>query len=249
MLENLLNHRSIRKFKNQEIPQDIVTSILEAASRASNTGNMQWYSIIATKDVALKQKLQAECHFNQGMVSQAPLVLTFCADINRFNKWCVARNAEPGYDNFLSFYTATIDAVIAAQNACLAAEHHGLGICYLGTTNYTAKKMIEILQLPRGVVPVTTVVVGYADEIPDLTDRLPLDAIVHLETYKDYTTGDINKHYKAKEELEFHKNLVKINNTESLAHIFTQKRYPKQNNELFSRSLLEILKEQGFMNQ
>ena len=79
------------------------------------------------------------------MVIQAPLVLTFCADFNRFNKWCRQRKADPGYDNFLSFMTAAIDALLAAQNCALAAEAHGLGICYLGTTTYNADKIIEIL--------------------------------------------------------------------------------------------------------
>ena len=94
------------------------------------------------------------------MVKQAPVVLTFCADFNRFNKWCRLRKAEPGYDNFLSFITAAIDALLVAQNVCVAAEDAGLGICYLGTTTYMADKIIEILDLPEGVVPVTTVTLG-----------------------------------------------------------------------------------------
>jgi nitroreductase len=108
---------------------------------------MQVYSIIVTKSDEVKQQL-APCHFNQGMVTQAPVVLTFCADFNRFNKWCVQRNAKPGYDNFLSFFTAAIDALLVAQNVCIAAEQNGLGICYLGTTTYTADKIIDVLTLP-----------------------------------------------------------------------------------------------------
>jgi len=245
----VLNHVSIRKFKNEPISKETLDSVLEGAIRASNTGNMQWYSIVVTTELALKQKLRKECHFNQAMIEEAPVVLTFCADLNRFNKWCKLNNTEPGYDNFLSFYTASIDATIAAQNACIAAESLGLGICYLGTTNYTAPKIIEILNLPKDVFPVTTVVLGYPDEAPTKTDRLLLEAVVHDEVYCDYCDEDIHALYAEKENMEFYKELVKINGTNSLAQIFTEKRYSKQNNVAFSKTLLDEIKKQGFMNQ
>ena len=88
-------------------------------------------------------------HFNQNMITEAPVVLTFCADFNRFNKWCRLRNAEPGYDNFLSFMTAAIDALLVAQTVCIAAESKGLGICYLGTTTYNAHKIIDSVNAPE----------------------------------------------------------------------------------------------------
>ena len=104
MNDVILNHVSVRKFANKPVETQLLQKIYEAAVRASNTGNMQWYSIIETTDSELKQRLRKECHFNQAMVEDAPVVLTFCADINRFNKWCELNNAQPGYDNFLSFY-------------------------------------------------------------------------------------------------------------------------------------------------
>jgi len=246
-METIFNHRTIRKYKSTDIPVDILENILKAASRASTTGNMQVYSIVVTKDEELKNKLW-ESHFKQNMVLQAPVILTFCADFNRFNKWCKLRNAEPGYDNFLSFFTAAIDALLASQNAALQAEHHNLGICYLGTTTYMAHKIIEILKLPKGVIPVTTLVVGYADETPELTDRLPMEAIVHNETYNDYSDNQINAIYAEKEANPFYINLVKENNTENLAQIFTDKRYTKKDNITFSKMLMDVLKQQGFMN-
>jgi len=246
-MEAIFNHRSIRKYKDTPIANDVLNKILLAASRASTTGNMQVYSIVVTRDPSLKQQLW-EAHFKQNMVLEAPVILTFCADFNRFNKWCLQRKAIPGYDNFLSFFTAAIDALLAAQNAALEAEHLGLGICYLGTTTYMAKRIIEILQLPKGVVPVTTIVVGYADENPPLTDRLPLDGIVHYEKYNDYTPQDIDRIYAEKEALPFTKQLLEINQTETLAQIFTEKRYTHKDNVTFSKALLQILQEQGFMN-
>jgi nitroreductase len=247
MIQTLLNHRSIRKYKSDPIPENILSEILQAAVRGSNTGNMQVYSIIVTRDAAIREQLW-EQHFKQDMVKQAPVHLTFCADFNRFNKWCELRNAEPGYDNFLSFFTASVDAVIAAQNAALAAEAHGLGICYLGTVNYNAERIIEILNLPKGVVPVAVLSLGYSDEQNELTPRLPLEAVVHYEKYHDFSSEDIQKIYLETENSEFTKNLILENKTENLAQIFTQKRYTKTNNINFSKHLLRVLENQGFMN-
>ena len=248
MIESVFNHRTIRQYKSQKIDDKSLDLVLSAASRASTTGNMQVYSIVVTQDQSIKEQLW-EAHFKQDMVKQAPVVLTFVADFNRFNKWCEQRNAEPGYDNFLSFYTASIDALLAAQNAALQAEDLGLGICYLGTTTYMAKKIIDILNLPKGVVPVTTVVIGYPEESPSLTDRLPIEGIIHRETYKDYTEEDINRIYAEKEALDSTKELLEENDKETLAQIFTDNRYKKADNITFSNMLLDVLKEQGFMNQ
>ena len=133
MLKFLNNRRTIRKYKEQDVDNGLIEKLLEAAGRASTTGNMQLYSVVVTKDEAKKAEL-APTHFNQPTFKNAPVVLTFCADYNRFNKWCEENEAVPGYDNFLSFLTAVIDTLLVAQTFCIAAESEGLGICYLGTT-------------------------------------------------------------------------------------------------------------------
>ena len=247
MLDTIFNHRSIRKYKNTPIPEHILNNILEAGCKASTTGNMQLYSIIVTKDEEKKNKLW-ELHFKQNMVKQAPVILTFCADINRFNKWCKNRNAEPAYDNFLWFTNALIDAILASQNIAIAAEAHGLGICYLGTTTYQADKLIELFNCPEGVIPITTLVVGYPDENPPLTDRLPLKGIIHNEIYSDYSSEKIDTIYSEKENLPSTKKLLIENQLENLAKIFTEKRYTKKDNLYFSRLFLEVVNKQGFMN-
>ena len=248
MIDTILNHRTVRKYKTDNISDKDLEDILNAGIRASTTGNMQLYSIIVTRDKEMKEKLSPS-HFNQSMVKDAPIVLTFCADFNRFNKWCEARNAKPGYDNFLSFYTASVDAMLVAQNVTLAAEEKGFGICYLGTTNYMAQQIIDTLNLPKGVVPVTTITLGVPDEVTELSDRLPLDGVVHFEEYQDYSIEDIDRVYVEKEALPQTKQLLEDNNKETLAQIFTDNRYTKENNENFSRALIEVLNKQGFMKQ
>ncbi len=244
----LLNRRTIRKYTKESVEETLLDELLTMACRASTTGNMQVYSIIITKDESKKREL-APFHFNQKMITEAPVVLTFCADFNRFSKWCRLRKADPGYDNFLSFFTASIDALLVAQTFCIAAEAKGLGICYLGTTTYMAHKIIEALKLPKGVVPVTTITVGWPSEQPDQVERLPLEAVIHKETYADYTSEMIDWYYKEKEERSDSRQFVKGNNKETLAQVFTDVRYKKADNVFFSETLLKVLRDQGFMNQ
>ncbi len=243
---DLHNRRSIRKYKATPVSDTLLKQLLEVAARSSNTGNMQTYSVIVTRDEKQKEKL-SPAHFNQPMVKQAPVVLTFCADYNRFSEWCKCRQAEPGYDNFQSFVAAAIDAIVWAQTFAVAAEREGLGICYLGTTTYNAHQIIEALQLPRLVVPVVTLTLGYPDEMPDLQDRLPIEAILHDELYHEANEADIDKWYAEKESLPAMKNFVKENQKETLAQVFTDVRYTKKNNEYFSEVFLDVLKKQGFL--
>lgn len=244
-MELLNKHVSIRKFQNKEIGDSLLQNILYSGSRASTTGNMQLYSVVVTKDEKMKKTL-APLHFNQPVALNAPVLLTFIADFNRFNKWCIQNGAQPGYNNFLSFINATIDATLFAQNVCIAAENNGLGICYLGTTVYNAQELIDVLSLPKHTFPVTAIALGYPAESPDLTDRIPLSGIVHFERYKDYTDEDVNHLYRFKESLEASKKFVKENNKKHLAQVFTDVRYKKADNEFFSNKMYKTLIDQGF---
>ena len=241
------NRRTIRKYTEQDIPEELLNELLEVAVRASNTGNMQLYSVVVTRDQSNKEKL-APAHFNQPMITTAPVVLTFCADANRFVKWAEQRKAEAGFDNLQTFIASTIDAMLFAQAFCDAAEENGLGICYKGTTAYTADKIIEALSLQRLDVPIVTVTVGYpVMPLPEQVERLPLAAVVHQEAYVDYTPDMIDELYGEKEALEVNKQFVIEDYKETLAQVFTDVRYTKKNNEYFSEVLLKVLKDQGFM--
>jgi nitroreductase len=247
MLDFLLSRRTIRNYTDEGISPGLMTELLQAAAQSSNTGNMQAYSVVVTTDVELKKQL-APAHFNQPMVTRAPAVLTFCADFSRFSQWCKLRKAEPGYDNFQSFMASAIDAMIFAQTFAVAAESNGLGICYLGTTTYNAQEIIETLKLPKLVVPVTTITVGFPADNPPITDRLPLESVVHHQTYKPFTEQDINQLYAEKENSAFYQHFTAENNKETLAQVFTDVRYTKKNNEFFSERFLTALKQQGFLN-
>ena len=244
-MEFIKNRRTIRQYKSEDIPASLLNDLLEESFRASTMGNMQLYSVVVTRDPAMKARLAA-AHFHQPMVTSAPVVLTFCADFNRFSKWCRARRAEPGYDNPLSFLNAATDALLVTQNFCTLAEAHGLGICFLGTTIYNPDQIVETLQLPELVMPVATITVGYPAENPEQVDRLPLEGIVHAETYQDYTAEAIDRIYAHKESLPENQQFVAENQKETLAQVFTEVRYKKADNEYMSEILKKTLKQQGF---
>lgn len=247
MKSALFKHRSIRKFRSTPIADEVLHEILEAATRASTCGNMQLYSLVVTRDEALRRQL-SPCHFDQPMVMQAPCLVTVCADVHRFSMWCEQRDADPAYDNFAWFLNASTDAMLAAQNLAIEAEMHGLGICYLGTTIYTARRIVEILGLPKGVIPLTTLVVGHPDEDPGLTDRLPLDAVVHYEKYNDYTAAEIDELWAEREESDLTRRLLEENDLPNLAQVFTRNRYRREDNLAISRSYFDLLRDQGFFN-
>lgn len=246
MLEILKQRRTIRKYSEQNIDQNMLDTLFEAAAQASNTGNMQTYSVVVTRNADIKKQL-APAHFNQAMVEQAPVVLTFCADFRRFSLWCEQREAKPGYGNFESFISAAVDAIIFAQTLAIAAEAKGLGLCYLGTTTYNAQEIIAALELPQLVMPITTITLGYPAHEPPITDRLPLSAIVHNETYHDFASADIDAIYATKENSDFYKQFVVENNKATLAQVFTDIRYTQKNNEFFSEKFTNALKQQGFL--
>ena len=237
--------RTIRRYQEKDVTPALLNELMEIACRASTVGNMQTYSVVVTRDAAMKEKL-SPAHFNQPMVKKAPVVLTFCVDLNRFSKWCDQRQAIPGYDNLQWFVTGAVDALLAAQTFCVAAEEKGLGICYLGTTTYNPNQIIDALQLPKLVFPITTITLGWPDELPEQVDRLPLEAILHQETYHDYSVEDIDRLYAYKESLPENLKFIAENNKETLAQVFTDVRYKKTDSELFSEVLLETLKKQGF---
>ena len=244
-MDSLKQRRTIRKYQSKDISTDLLNDLLTKACRASTVGNMQTYSIIITRDAASKARL-APAHFNQPMVQSAPVVLTFCIDLRRFSQWCRQRKAEPGYNNFEWFVTGAIDTLLVAQTFCIAAEEEGLGICYLGTTTYNPQPIIDALKLPELVFPITTVTVGWPDENPAQTDRLPLEAIVHEEYYHDYTAADIDRLYAYKESLPENQRFIAENQKETLAQVFTEVRYTKKDSEAMSKELWKAMKQQGF---
>ncbi len=245
-MKNLLTRTSIRKYSDQPVDEALLDRLMSEAARTQTMGNLQLYSVVVTRSDEMKRKL-APAHFNQPMVTEAPVVLTVCADFHRTSVWARQRKAEPGYNNFLSFVNAAIDALLYTQTLCNLMDEAGLGYCYLGTTVYMPQQIIETLRLPEQVVPLATLTVGWPAEKPAQTDRLPLESFVHRETYRDYTAEQIDRFYQLKEGLEENRRFCEINHKETLAQIFTDIRYTRKDNETMSAGLLDVLRRQGFL--
>ena len=245
-MQTINTRRSIRRYQDKDVDNTLLTRLIKEAERTQTMGNLQLYSVVVTRSKELKAKL-APAHFNQPMVTGAPVVLTFCADYRRTTLWAEQRQATPGYDNPLSFVNAMTDALLFCQTFCNLAEEEGLGCCFLGTTVYQPQSIIDTLQLPELVFPVATITLGWPDENPPLSDRLPVSTIIHEETFHDYSAADIDKAYAYKEQLDENKEFVKTNNKQTLAQVFTDCRYTKADCEAMSETLLEALKKQKFL--
>jgi nitroreductase len=196
----LLTHRSIRSFQDQGVERSLIDRVLvEALHGSSSSGNLNLVSVIKTFDVERKRRLY-ELHFDQPMVLQAPLVLTFCADSHRTRQWLAQRDARLGFADFISWHVAGYDAIILAQTTALALESHGLGICYMGTTLHSMAAIADFLECPDHCLPVTSLVVGWPAEAPAQRDRLPGTAWIHEERYQRPGAADIDAGFAEREQ-------------------------------------------------
>ncbi len=247
-------HRSIRRYRPDPVADDVLHRILEAALRASSSGNMQSYSIVVTRDRALRERLHAP-HMEQDMVLEAPVLLTFCSDFHRMRRWLALSGAADGFDDPFAFAVGAIDAVLASQNAALAAEAEGLGICYLGSTLANADAIAEVLELPQHVVPVVGFVLGHPAEEPGPRDRLPLDGLVHDETYRDPDDDAIRAIYRERETAGWARYManpdlrrrIEASGVRNLAQVYSQLKYTRADHEVFTASVIRVLRAQGFV--
>lgn len=254
----LHRHRSIREFKPEDVPADLLDEVLADSIRgSSSSGNLNTYSIVVSRDAQRRDTL-CDLHQGQPMVRQAPVLLTFCADTRRTRDWLALNGARDNFDNFMGFMVAAFDAIILAQTVSLALEDRGLGICYMGTTLNQADRISEFLELPEGVMPVTTLVVGWPDESPDARDRLPLAAYVHAERYQRHDDAAISHLYAAREARGRQRYLAMgpeiaalwaEHGIENLAQFYTSPiKYSPEGLREVSRRLLALLPRQAFMH-
>ena len=241
-IETLLAHRSVRQFTDKQVSPDLLEEIVNCGMRASNTGNMQLYSVIATQEEPLRTEL---CGLHFGQCASAPLFLTVCTDVNRYHHYCRVNGCDEPYGNLLWFLSALVDASLFAQNLCVAAEARGLGFCYLGTVMYNTEKIATLLQCPKGVVPVITIAMGHPAEEGRMSERLGCDAVLHNEVYHDPTDEEIKRTHAVRDNDPFNREMVRQNGTRNYCEIFTTKRYPLEQNVAISSDLEHFLKKSG----
>lgn len=254
----LARHRSIRKFKPEPVDPAFIRQVCgDAIAGASSSGNLNSVTMVLTQDPDRKQHLY-ELHFEQPMVLEAPLVITFCADWFRTREWLRMRGARDNFNNLIGYHVAAFDAMIVAQNVCLGFEAHGLGICYMGTTLHSMDGIAEFLELPDTCLPVTTIVVGHPAENPAKRDRLPFPTFIHEEKYKLSTADEIDEIYKERERRGWDrymsdprlKAIVEENNIHSLAEFYTSKvKYDPEEFAQDSARLRAVIEAKNFLPQ
>ncbi|MDY6370749.1 MAG: nitroreductase family protein [Bacteroidales bacterium] len=245
-IELMLRHRSIRRFSDQPVSDSLLSELVECGLRASNTGNMQLYSVIATREEPLRSEL-LKFHFNQ--CSSAPLLLTVCTDVHRYHRYCQVNQCDQPYGNLLWMMSALVDASLFAQNLCLAAEARGLGFCHLGTVMYNTPEIAALLHCPEGVVPVIALALGFPAEEGRLSERIGPDGVLHSEVYHPYSDDDIRRIHAVRDTDPFNLEMVRQNGTRNYCEIFTTKRYPRTMNESVSQKLEDFLRQAGMMDK
>lgn len=199
VLRTLLAHKSVRHYAATPLPPGTLETLGAAAQSAASSSNLQTWSVVAVSDPERKAEA-ARLSGDQDFIWQAPLFLVFCADLARLSA-ASEREGLPGAGlDYLELYqTAVIDAALAAQNAAVAAESMGLGICYVGGARNHPQEMTALLHLPRRVVALFGLTVGVPtkDDTAQIKPRLPQTGLIHTEVYdageRDEAVGEYNE--------------------------------------------------------
>jgi nitroreductase len=185
MIEQMLQHRSVRGYKPDALPEGALETLIAAAQSAATSSNLQVWSVVAIENPETKARC-AELAGGQKHVAECPLYLLFLADLARLNRVAAAIDMpHAGNDTFEMFLTAAIDASLAAQNAVLAAESLGLSTVYIGGMRNKPEEVAELLTLPPATAVIFGLCVGYASEGHggSIKPRLPQEAVLHKEQY------------------------------------------------------------------
>jgi FMN reductase (NADPH) len=181
-LDLIFHHGSVRQYRSDPVPTETICEIVLAGQRASTSSNLQMTSVVAVTDPDKRSRLAAICG-GQKHVAEAPVFLTWCADLKRLDRTCELRGYTQVTDYLENSLVAAVDVAIAAQNAALAAESLGLGICYIGSIRNDPQAVVELLALPRLVFPIVGMTVGWPASRPIIRPRLPTSAVLHWEQY------------------------------------------------------------------
>lgn len=180
----LKSHRSIRKFTDKPVTDEMVEDIISAGLSAATSSNLQGTTVIRVRNPATRAAI-ATLAGGQTYVETAGAFFVWCADLHRSAVACEMAGGDFHAGMTEHFVIATVDCALAAQNAVVAAESLGLGICYIGGIRNDPSQVTELLQLPEQVFPLFGLCIGWPDQDPQLKPRLPLSVTLKEETYDE----------------------------------------------------------------
>jgi nitroreductase len=191
MMQLLQSHRSIRKFTDEPVDDEMIHEIIRCGQAAATSSNIQATTVIRVRSAETRHEI-ARVAGGQKYVTTAAAFLVFCADLNRSRLACEMQDGDfiPGMTE--NFIIATVDVALFAQNCATAAESSGLGICYIGGIRNDPERVSVLLDLPDQVYPVFGFCIGYPAQNPEVKPRLPLDVVLKEERYRNSDdTADI----------------------------------------------------------
>jgi len=187
----IMKRRSTRNFKDQEIPEHIIEQLVDVANNAPSGGNIQPLSVILVRESDARKEL-AKMVEDQPWVRNAPLSMIFCIDFFRIKRWASIFDTDfKGEKAFLPFLIAYADLMCAAQNVVILAQGHGLGSVYIGTILDVIDKARQYFAIPKYVLPMMVLSIGYPKSVPKNIPKLKRDVIAHREKYRELSDNEI----------------------------------------------------------
>ncbi len=240
-IELLLERASCRAFTNKKIPKDVLEYILKTGIHAATGGNLQPYSIIKIEKQATKRRIAKLA--GQGFIADAPVNLLFCIDWRRLERWAKLEMAPfTAASSFRHFWISFQDTIITAQSICTAADAMSLGSVYIGTVIEFFLILKRMLKLPRGVMPVVLLCIGYPKKKTTPHSKLGIDAIVHNETYQELSDKELLKAFNQKYAG------IKIDITPKRLKMIEQV-CREVAGEKFAKQCIERIKKQGYISR
>lgn len=190
-------HSSIRRYEDKQLSREEVSELIEAAQHAASSNFVQSYSVVWVTDLDKRKKL-AELSNNPTQMLGAGAVFLLCVDFNRLIHAGKMNNESIVFDNVENLLVGVTDVSLFAQNLALAAESKGYGICYIGGVRNEMEAISELVELPYGVFPAYGLTVGVPAESNEVKPRLPVDAILHENTYDEVKYDRLLPEYDSK---------------------------------------------------
>lgn len=243
-LDSIFSRRSIRKFKRQPVPRELINKIVEAGQRAPTACGMQTYSFILITDNKLREEIYKAIG-KQKCMEEAPVWIIVCADMSRQLKLFEVLGVKTEMGPLGKFVPAVVDAALVAENIVIATQALGLGSVFVGSVWEAMKKIADLLGLPKNVMPMVLVCMGYPDESPPLRPRWPLEAVLHENKYMMPSKALMLDYYeKANKQLVEMKYFTK--GISSWAEHW-QRKFPQTEMKKWEETLGRDLKAMGFL--
>lgn len=241
IIETMKNHRSIRKFKNTMIPDDIIDELVEVGRRAPTSLNGQQSGIIVVKDSEIKKKIEQVCD-NMPWVIECPVFFLFIMDFLKTKLACEKNGkTQTVTDSIESIMVGSVDVGLSMQNVITAAESLGLGVVCIGSIRNNPTSIIKLFDLPEYTYPVCGLCVGYPEDHSRLKPRMDISTYRHNEKYnQDGLEDSIDKYDELIVDY-----LKAVDRKQEINWSFNTSNYYKDN---YYPKVYSTLKDQGFKN-